>query len=126
MGGDWRYAVHTAGHCNLDRSDDDSLTATERTPCPACGESGLLFRQSFGAPVGVLSSLSTSLLPGVQDRDWLGAMSDQLWFSLLVGLPRIGHVPGDKQIVAFPHRTFELSSPELDRDCFFARRSLTP
>lgn len=58
-------------HCNLDRSADESLTATERTPCPACGESGLLFNQSLGGSLGTSSSLSTSLLPRAQDRDWL-------------------------------------------------------
>lgn len=56
--------------CDLDRSNDESLTSTNRTPCSQCGETSLQFRRHCAVTASPTVSMSNSLRPRVQDRDW--------------------------------------------------------
>lgn len=75
--------AHCAG-CGLDRSDDLSLTGTKRSPCPSCGRTSLNFVRTLTATLTTSASLSSSLSPGVQDRDWR-----LKWKQLEGRLPRV-------------------------------------
>jgi hypothetical protein len=57
-------------NCGLDRSGDPEITATDRPPCPRCGEKPLRYARSFQASVAVSVAFHTSVIPGVQDRNW--------------------------------------------------------
>ena len=70
--------------CGLDRSDDPSITNTKRTPCPNCGMTSLSFARAMTETLMMSASLSTSLSPGAQDRDWR-----LRWQQLERRLPRV-------------------------------------
>ena len=79
--------AHCAG-CGRDRSEDLSLTNTKRTLCPNCGTTSLSFTRAMTETLTMSTSLSSSLSPGVQDRNW-----HLKWQQLATRLP---HVSGPR------------------------------
>jgi len=78
--------------CGLDRTDDPSIFDGARDPCPACGETALRYTRHFTATVTATASLSTSLKPGNQDRDWA-----LRWRRLEARLPQVVRTRHEKR-----------------------------
>src|SRR5665213_2576608 len=61
----------TCATCGLDRADIQTLTADQCPPCPQCGGTGLTFKRTLSDSATTTESLTTSLQPAQQQRDWL-------------------------------------------------------
>ncbi len=56
--------------CGLDRSSDQSLDETTRTPCPDRGVTPLTFRRTMVETTHTSASMSYVMSPGDQSRPW--------------------------------------------------------
>jgi hypothetical protein len=84
--------------CGRDRSKDLSVNNTKRTPCPNCGMTSLGFARAMTETLTMSTSLSTSLSPGVQDRDWR-----LKWQQLEARLPRVSGPRTEQRSTAAIH-----------------------
>lgn len=70
--------------CGRDRSDLRSPPELERPPCPDCGATALTFIEVLTEEIRISTSVTSSLTPSQQDRDWR-----LRWDHLLLRLPRV-------------------------------------
>lgn len=60
----------SCGSCGRDRSEDAGVACSPRTPCPDCNATIVNFSRPLATVIGFAVSLSSSLVPAQQDRDW--------------------------------------------------------